>query len=139
MRLAGSAAGAVALVGVLMTSACASSGQAQSGSTGGSPGRSVTLRVTVGRAPQPLTVPPGSRITVEFPPNPLGTWTSPEISNPSVAHVHVRRRPAGVTVRIYADAPGATRVAVHTTPSGDPRPPGKARALDWVLNLTVSA
>ena len=98
----------------------------------------VALTVHLEPSVQPLVVGRGTRITAVFPHNPLGTWTAPRVSRPELVRTSVRRAPAGMAVEIVALAPGFTTVAVHTTPHGDPRPPGRIRLPDWELQLTVS-
>lgn len=101
------------------------------------PGPEVTVQVPLGGSVQPLEVKRRTRITAVFPHNPLGTWTAPRVSRPELVRTSVRRAPAGMSIDIVALAPGFTTVAVHTTPHGDPRPPGRLRLPEWELQLTV--
>ena len=110
---------------------------ASSGSPGsGTPG--VLIRVPLGPSTTSLQVAPGTRVTAVFARNPHGTWTAPRVSRPDVARTSVRRTPAGMTLEIVALAPGSAVVAVHSTPHGDPRPPGRIRLPGWELRLTVT-
>ena len=100
--------------------------------------RDITLHV-VPTVPQPaVQVAAGSKITVYFPPNPMGIWTAPKSDAPSVLQVSASRAPSGMTVVITAVGTGTGHVTVNTTPSGDPRPPGTIRYLNWEVQVTVT-
>lgn len=98
----------------------------------------MTIRVVPGKPPNPVSATTGSRLIVEFPPNPLGTWTTPTVTDPAVVGTSVTRTAAGMTLTITALAAGQTTVTVVTTPTGDPRPPGRTPTLRWELPITVT-
>lgn len=115
-----------------------SNGTSASSETSGSGAPGVLIRVPLGPSTTSRQVAPGTRVTAVFPRNPQGTWTAPRVNRPDVARTSVRRTPAGMTLEIVALAPGSAVVAVHSTPSGDPRPPGRIRLPGWELRLTVT-
>lgn len=107
------------------------------GSSPGCGSGDVIIRVRLGVAQAPVCVRAGSRIVVHLPPNPMGVWTAPGVSDPAVLEVATARAPGGVTVAIAAVAAGHATVTSVTTPSGDPRPHGP-RLPTWRLAVTVS-
>jgi hypothetical protein len=132
--LAARLVGVLAAAGLLVSAGCASGGSA-----GGSPTRHVRLTVHLGQAQRPVRVAQGSRISVAFPHNPMGRWTSPTADRPDVVGIATHRTPAGMTVEIRAERVGATTVRVNTIPSGDLRPPGTVPYPHWSLHLTVTS
>ncbi len=98
----------------------------------------MTIRVVPGEPASPVRLSVGAQLVAEFPPNPVGTWTAPSVTDRAVVSTSVTRSAAGMTLVITGLAPGRAAVTVVTTPTGDPRPPGRTPQLRWILPITVA-